>query len=69
MNIRRILMVGYVGGGWPMCVGFGAGAAGFGCVWRRAHRGSAAGRRPTAVGVAGRAAGSALGVQRQKVKK
>ena len=52
-----------------MCVGFGAGAAGFGCVWRRAHRGSAAARRPTAVGVAGRAAGSALSVQRQKVKK
>ena len=52
-----------------MCVGFGAGAAGFGCVWRRAHRGCAAARRPTAVRVAGRAAGSALSVQRQKVKK
>ena len=52
-----------------MCVGFGAGAAGFGCVWRRAHRGSAAARRPTAMGVVGQAAGSALGVQRQKVKK
>ena len=52
-----------------MCVGFGAGTAGFGCVWRRAHRGSAAARRPTAVRVAGRAAGLALSVQRQKVIK
>ena len=52
-----------------MCAGFGAGVACFGCVWRRAHRGSAAAQRPTAVRVARRAAGSALSVQRQKVKK
>ena len=60
-------MVGWAGAG--PCVGFGVGAAGFGCVWRRAHRGSAAARRPTAVRVAGRAAGSSLSVQRQKVLK